>query len=285
MSIVSAAPYMSVVTTVLNDLDGLKRTINSVRSQDARLEHIVIDGGSTSNLVDFLASIKVVPKRFNWTSGRDKGIYDGMNKGLELVTGDVVVFLNAGDEFSDSSVARTVMESFSENNWEWAVGIAVRRSEVGDFVSTWEYMKADLGGLALGVHTFCHQAVFYTTRLLQKIGPYKIDNFAADHLLNVKACKNSAPWIIPSVTTYFYNGGASSQKPFRAYRKDLRRIRIEENLLIGNSKSVDLLFSYLVVFSIYISGGFGRVIRICARLVNQSHVYRLNKIYRQTEMS
>ena len=285
MSQVSEAPYMSVVTTVLNDLEGLKRTINSVKSQDVIIEHIVIDGGSASNLVEFLSTIETAPNQFNWTSGRDQGIYDGMNKGLELATGDVVVFLNAGDEFSNTSVARSVIESYSVNNWEWAAGIAVRRSESGEFVSTWEYMKADLGGLALGVYTFCHQAVFYSRRLLVKIGPYKIDNFAADHLLNVKACKYASPWIIPSVTTFFYNGGASSQKPFRAYRKDLRRIRIEEDLLIGNSKMTDFLFSYLVVVSIYISGGFGRVIRLSARLVNLSKVYRLNKIFRRIEMS
>jgi len=280
----SESTYMSVVTTVLNDLDGLKKTINSVRAQDIYIEHIVIDGGSTSNLVEFLESLDAAPNRFIWTTGRDRGIYDGMNKGLELATGDVVVFLNAGDEFSNSSVARNVFESYSMNNWEWAAGIAVRRSESGEFVSTWEYMKADLGGLALGTYTFCHQAVFYSRRLLGKIGPYEIDNFAADHLLNVKACKSSAPWIIPFVTTYFYNGGASSQKPFRAYRKDLRRIRIEEDLLMGNSKFIDFLFSYLVVISIYAAGGFGRVIRYSGRRINLSGVYRLNKINRRIEM-
>lgn len=283
MSDSSQTPYLSVITTVLNDLDGLKLTIDSVRSQDISLEHVIIDGGSTSELINFLASFESKPKKFVWTSGRDQGIYDGMNKGLELATGDVVVFLNAGDEFSNPNVARSVMESFCKSDWEWAAGIAVRRSQSGEFLSTWEYMKADLGGLALGIYTFCHQAVFYSRPLLDRIGPYKIDNFAADHLLNIKACKSSAPRILPWVTTYFYNGGASSAKPFRAYRKDLHKIRIEENILIRDSKFIDLIFSFIIITCIYAAGGFGIIAKFPGRWVNFSNTYRLNRIIRQKE--
>jgi len=99
----SIQPFFSVVTVVLNDLAGLKYTRESVVSQEFRdFEWVVIDGGSSDGTVKFLSELKGDTVR--WLSEKDTGIYDAMNKSLNLCEANYVVFLNAGDFFSDSSV-------------------------------------------------------------------------------------------------------------------------------------------------------------------------------------
>jgi glycosyltransferase involved in cell wall biosynthesis len=94
-------PVISVVTVVYNGRDGLEETIRSVLSQTYRnVEFIVIDGGSTDGTQDLI-------RRYDhdiayWMSEPDEGISDAFNKGLSVIKGDWVMFLNAADTFSTS---------------------------------------------------------------------------------------------------------------------------------------------------------------------------------------
>ncbi|PQB03883.1 glycosyltransferase family 2 protein [Aureitalea marina] len=102
------APSISVITINFNDSAGLKRTLDSVFSQSySNLESVVIDGGSTDS------SAQVIQSRINeigkWVSEPDRGIYNAMNKGIKLATGDFILFLNSGDVFTtDESLAKFV---------------------------------------------------------------------------------------------------------------------------------------------------------------------------------
>lgn len=103
MSCLTNKPFLSVVTVVYNDREGLARTRRSVVSQylDA-VEWVVVDGGSSDGTADDLGADSHPGLR--WVSERDRGIYDAMNKGVRMATGDFVVFLNAGDEFAHPKV-------------------------------------------------------------------------------------------------------------------------------------------------------------------------------------
>lgn len=100
-------PLVSIVTVVYNGADTLERTIQSVLTQrNARIEYIVVDGGSADGTLDIL-------RRYGdridfWTSARDKGIYDAMNKGIALCTGDWVGMINADDWYPDDAVAHAM---------------------------------------------------------------------------------------------------------------------------------------------------------------------------------
>lgn len=99
-------PTLSVITIVYNNAADIERTMLSVLGQTyAGIEYIVIDGASTDGTLDIIN--KYQSRISKLVSEPDKGIYDAMNKGLALATGDYVIFMNSGDEFYDSdTVAR-----------------------------------------------------------------------------------------------------------------------------------------------------------------------------------
>lgn len=93
----------SIITVNLNNVEGLKRTIDSVVSQTYEdFEWIIIDGGSTDGSRELLDQNQ---RYFSfWCSEPDKGIYNAMNKGIAHAKGDYLLFLNSGDEFYDNNV-------------------------------------------------------------------------------------------------------------------------------------------------------------------------------------
>ena len=91
-------PTLSVITVVYNNVADIGRTMLSVLNQTySPIEYIVIDGGSTDGTLDIINTYK--SRIAKLVSEADKGIYDAMNKGLALATGDYVIFMNSGDEF------------------------------------------------------------------------------------------------------------------------------------------------------------------------------------------
>ena len=101
-------PKISIITVVLNAAGELKRTAHSVLGQEyPHLEFIVIDGGSTDGTLEVT---KTLGKNIDhWTSGPDQGIYDAMNKGLAIATGEWINFMNAGDVFAGKDAVSKVM--------------------------------------------------------------------------------------------------------------------------------------------------------------------------------
>lgn len=91
---------LSVITVVFNDVAGLEKTILSVieqRAYFAPIEYVVIDGGSADGTRELIE--KYDEHIDAWVSESDDGIYDAMNKGIGMSTGDALLFLNAGDYF------------------------------------------------------------------------------------------------------------------------------------------------------------------------------------------
>ena len=80
-------PKVSVVTTTYNDKENLKKVIRQVQSQDyENIEYIIVDGGSTDGTVELLKETEGI----RWISEPDKGIYDAINKGMKMATGDIL---------------------------------------------------------------------------------------------------------------------------------------------------------------------------------------------------
>ena len=268
---------VSIITASFGDLSGLRETGRSIHEQNYPVEWIVVDSDSGGEFRKYLSNIEGGIHKLIWKSEKDLGLYDGMNKGFEISNGELILFLNCGDTLSNPYSVRNVVDSFNATSWLWAVGLAVRLDETGEPRAVWEYLQPQLSGLALGTRTFCHQATFYTRDLLSKVMPYKIDNLAADHLLNIKSFRIATPHMLPVVTTLFQDGGISSQRPFSASMRDLRAIRIEEDLLLGNSRMADWILSWLVVLLVNTGGKLWGAMRIISRkLIHPDQRLELN---------
>ena len=99
----------SIVTINRNNASGLEKTMQSVASQTFKdFEYIIIDGASTDASVDVIKAREADFAHIKWMSEPDSGIYNAMNKGIRMATGDYVQFLNSGDCLA----APDVMESF-----------------------------------------------------------------------------------------------------------------------------------------------------------------------------
>lgn len=101
---------ITIVTVCYNASAMIESTIQSVLAQTYQnIEYIVIDGGSADGTVDIIK--KYEHSISKWISEPDRGIYDAMNKGIELATGDYINFMNAGDAFYDDKVISNIFES------------------------------------------------------------------------------------------------------------------------------------------------------------------------------
>lgn len=103
-------PKVTVITVCRNNKDALQETMRNVLAQQyAPMEYIVVDGGSTDGTSQLLEACQ--EERMKWVSEADGGIYDAMNKGSRMASGDWVIFMNAGDTFADNQVLSRVFGS------------------------------------------------------------------------------------------------------------------------------------------------------------------------------
>ena len=104
-------PSITVITPCMNSAATLQETLDSVRNQAyPRLEHIIVDGGSTDGTLDLLRAAPDV----RWVSEPDEGRVDAANKGLGMATGDVVAWLNADDRYEPGAL-RSVGEALARS--------------------------------------------------------------------------------------------------------------------------------------------------------------------------
>lgn len=112
MSGARALPVVSIVTVCFNSVKTLGQTIESVLAQDyPRIEHIVVDGGSTDGTIEIMR--EYAGKVAVFITERDRGIYDAMNKGIGRASGQIVGMLNSDDVYMDSRVISELIAALS----------------------------------------------------------------------------------------------------------------------------------------------------------------------------
>ena len=101
--------FFTIITVCKNEEKRILGTINSLKNQTFKdYEHIIIDGNSTDNTMEIIDNWSKENKNIKVCSENDTGIYNAMNKGIELAKGKYLFFLNAGDTFADNNVLQNV---------------------------------------------------------------------------------------------------------------------------------------------------------------------------------
>ena len=132
---------ISIITVTFNSEKTLRYTIESVLNQNYDdIEYLIIDGASTDSTLDIIKCYE--PKfegKLHYISEPDKGIYDAMNKGILMATGNVVGFLNSDDLFIDKKVAEDIVSAFDTNTDAiYANLYFVQSTDVNQIVRIWK---------------------------------------------------------------------------------------------------------------------------------------------------
>lgn len=115
---------ISIITATYNSAATIADTINSVLSQDySDIEYLVIDGGSSDATIEIVkANAPKFGGRLRWISENDHGIYDAMNKGIRMATGDIVGILNSDDYYTSNDVLSTYANAFKTSKVDAVYG-------------------------------------------------------------------------------------------------------------------------------------------------------------------
>ena len=196
-------PLITVITVVFNGVKTLEETIKSVVNQTyPNVEYLIIDGGSTDGTLDIIKKYEDVIDY--WVSEPDNGIYDAMNKGIILIFGTWVYFLNSGDLIFNSNVFKDILINIS-NDFDFIYGnvfIKPIHNKIYDgLFSTYKLITKNIN----------HQAIFYKKKLFTQYGFYNTKYYpSADHEFNLKIFKNSKKKYIDHVIAIYNEQGYSS---------------------------------------------------------------------------
>jgi len=178
---------ISIITVVLNHVSTIRSTIESVLNQThPEIEYIIIDGGSTDGSKEIIESYGDKVTRF--ISEPDKGMYDALNKGLGMTTGEIIGSLNADDIYTSDRILETVAEAFTHNDIDtlFADVHFVREPKLKKTVryisgKSFKPYKLRFGFMPP------HPTLFVKKSLFEKYGHYKINyHIAADYELIIR---------------------------------------------------------------------------------------------------
>lgn len=226
-------PFFSIITVCLNNLEGLMRTHASLRIQSCKnYEWIVVDGGSSDGTDDFLRALTEGSCR--WISEPDKGLYDAMNKGIDMATGRWLLFLNSGDELASGHVLEKVVKS-SRDSPDIIFGDAYVRTMDDVLV----YKKArSPKSIWYGMFTH-HQAIFYRR---ESVGAVRYDTsytIGADMVFTIELIRQENTTRKVGFPVCVFEEGGKSFSETRQAEKEIWRIR-REVLQMGLISSVTL---------------------------------------------
>ena len=196
---------ITIITINYNNARGLERTIRSVVSQAfLDKEYLVVDGASKDGSLDIIT--KYSKQITKWVSEPDTGIYNAMNKGIEMATGDYCIFMNSGDAFYSPNVLTNVHKHLFCGK-DIYNGNAFFTS--GDGKITW-YRKGhkDVSKFYFYHSSICHQASFIKTAVLKKFRYDETLRMVSDWKFWIEAiCLNQASYEAIDVDVCCYDGG------------------------------------------------------------------------------
>lgn len=161
-------PCISIITVVYNDKEGFNRTAQSIISQSSfdQIEWIVIDADSKDGTKDILE--KYQSHITHTISEPDNGVYDGMNKGIALAIAEYILFMNAGDIFTDKNVINSLLNEISEKSTDFISGntyLTKNNEVIGIHLS-----PKEITGAFFWKNSLSHQSTLIKTKKIKTVG-------------------------------------------------------------------------------------------------------------------
>jgi glycosyltransferase involved in cell wall biosynthesis len=222
---------ISIITICYNSAQTLEKTILSVAGQSyTNIEYIVVDGCSNDGTLDIIKKHK--DKISRWISEPDKGLYDAMNKGIAMATGDLIGILNSDDTFYSDTVVAEIAHFHQQNDIEASIGNIIQHKEDGKIIRLYSSKYWNPEKLKIGFMP-PHPSIFLKRELFHKFGLYSTDFIiAADYELVIRFfLKNKINWKYSHITTTAMLFGGLSSSGSSSY--ELITIEIQKALIMN----------------------------------------------------
>jgi glycosyltransferase len=222
---------ISIITSVYNNASTIEDAIRSVLSQDySDIEYIVVDGASSDGTVEIIKKYEGQISKF--VSEKDKGIYDGLNKGIALATGDVIGFLHSDDIYADAYIISEVVEAFEKNGTDSIYGdlVYVDKQDTDKIFRYWKSGAYSYNKLTKGWMP-PHPTFFVKKACYDKYGDFDLGfGIAADYdfMLRMLGKYKISTAYLPKVLYKMRVGGASNRSLkniIQKSREDLRAMK------------------------------------------------------------
>lgn len=227
---------ISIITSVYNNQETIAEAIASVLSQTyPDIEYIIIDGGSTDGTVGVVKPYQ--DRLATFISEPDKGIYDGLNKGIKLATGDIIGFLHSDDLYEDNQVIGKVAQAFMDYGVDSVYGdlTYVDKNDPTRIIRYWQSGGFSLNKLRHGWMP-PHPTFFVKRDVYERYGLFDTRfKIAADYdlILRFLGKQQISTHYIPSILIKMRVGGASNKNWKNILRKSTEDLQAMKNNGIG----------------------------------------------------
>ena len=224
---------ISIITATYNSEKTLKDTLESVLKQTySNYEHIIIDGLSKDKTIDIVKEYK---EKYNgklkYISEKDTGLYDAMNKGISLASGDIIGILNSDDIYANNNVLTTIIDKFKKTNCDGVYGNLVFMDEK-TMSKPQRIWKSKTGKIGNGWHP-AHPTLYLKKEVYEKVGKFNLKyRICADYdfMIRMMLDKSINLEYIDDYMVYMRVGGTSTDG-LKGYIKNLKE---SHKVLIDN---------------------------------------------------
>lgn len=229
-----AKPLITVVTVVFNGEEFLEETILSVINQTYdNVEYIIIDGGSTDGTLDIIKKYEHAIDY--WVSEKDRGIYDAMNKGVELATGEWINFMNADDFFASKYIIQKVKDNLRNISplcsiIYGALNLVKDSGEILNIIETPSDVARNKLSYQMSVP---HQSQFSKLSVIKLIGGFKIGyEISGDYEMTLRLLRDHDFYFINNLIVASMRVGGISSNPASSMKvlNEDRRAQLENGL-------------------------------------------------------
>lgn len=244
---------ISIITATYNSAETINDTIKSVLCQTNKdFEYIIVDGGSTDETIDIVKSYESeFSGRLKWVSEKDKGIYDAMNKGIKMASGDIIGILNSDDYYTSDDILQTIADAFKCQNVDAIYGdIHFIKDGVPD--KCVRYYSSRLFSpfwLRFGFMP-AHPSFYCKREVFDKSGLYRLDyKIGSDYEMMVRLFRKHkiSSRYVPKDFVTMRTGGASNSNlnsRLTLIKEDVRACR--DNGIYTNELFICLKFLYKI---------------------------------------